>query len=176
MTPNNQTRTTPKSEVMITRVFDAPRRLVWKAWTDPETMKRWWGPKNFTAPIVEIDLRVGGKSLACMRSPEGKDYWSTGVYQEIVPMERLVMTDSFADEKGNVVPATHYGMSKDFPRELLITVTFEKQNGKTTMTLRHGPTDKMSAADRDGMEQGWNESFDKLEEELRKQKLLAEPV
>ncbi len=100
-------------DIIITRMFDAPREIVWKAWTDPELTKRWWGPKNFTAPVIRIDLRVGGKYLNCMRGPDGKDYWSTGIYREIVPRERLVMTDSFADEKGNVVPASYYGMTGD---------------------------------------------------------------
>ena len=104
-----------EGELVIRRVFDASRELVWKAWTDPERMKRWWGPKNFTAPVCKIDLRVGGAYLYCMRSPEGQDYWSTGVYREIVPQERIVCTDSFADEKGNTVPASHYGMDGDWP-------------------------------------------------------------
>lgn len=107
-----------KKESAITRVFDAPREKAWKAWTDPEGVKKRWGPKNFTAPHISIDLRVGGAYLYCMRSPDGKDYWSTGVYREIVPLERLVLTDSFADEKGNVVPASHYGMPGDWPLEL----------------------------------------------------------
>jgi uncharacterized protein YndB with AHSA1/START domain len=98
-------------------VFDAPRELVWKAWTDPERMQRWWGPKHFTAPVWKIDLRAGGVYLYCMRSPEGQDYWSTGVYREIVDPERIVCTDSFADEKGNPVPASHYGMGEDWPLE-----------------------------------------------------------
>src|SRR5207249_10001297 len=68
---------------------------------DPERAKRWWGPEGFTAPFIKIDLRVGGKYLFCMRSPDGKDYWSTGVYREIVPLQRIVSTDSFADEKGD---------------------------------------------------------------------------
>ena len=118
---------TDKTEgLVMTRVFDAPRDLVWKAWTDPEHAKRWWGPKNFTAPYIKIDLSVGGKYLFCMRSPDGKDYWTTGVYREIKKPERIVCTDSFADEKGNVVPASHYGMKDDFPTEMLVTVTFEE--------------------------------------------------
>ncbi len=80
-------------ELTITRVFDAPRELVWKAWTEPERVKRWWGPKSFTTPVSKIDLRVGGKYLYCMRSPEGKDFWGTGIFREIVAPERLVMTD-----------------------------------------------------------------------------------
>ncbi len=155
-------KTTYKTAFTITRVFDAPREVVWKTWTDPELVKRWWGPKDFTAPVSEIDLRVGGKYVSCMRSPDGKDYWSTGIYSEIIPPTRLVCTDSFADEKGNVVPASHYGMSGDWPEELLITVTFDEKGGKTTMTLRHEgmPEGEMSEL----AQSGWNESFDKLAE------------
>jgi uncharacterized protein YndB with AHSA1/START domain len=154
-----------KEELTITRIFDAPREQVWKAWTKPEQVKRWWGPKVFTAPFIEIDLRVGGRYLYAMRSPEGKDFWSTGVYREIVPLERIVATDSFADEKGNIVPASRYGMAADWPRELLVTVTFDEQDGRTKLTLRHAgiPPGEM----RDLAKAGWNESLDKLAESLR---------
>src|SRR5512143_3343103 len=128
---------TDKKDLIITRIFDAPRGLVWKAWTEPELVKKWWGPKNFTAPVVNIDLRVGGKYLYCMRDPENKNFWSTGAYRELVPLLRIVCTDSFADEKGNRVPASHYGMPGDWPSELLVTVTFEDVGGKTKMTLQH---------------------------------------
>src|SRR3990170_1407524 len=153
-------------EIIIARIFDAPRELVWRAWTDPRIVKRWWGPKGFTTPVCEIDLQIGGRYLYCIRSPEGKDYWGTGVYREIVPLDRVISTDSFADEKGNVVPATHYGMSADVPLEMLVTVTFEDLGGKTRMTLRHEglPAGEMS----DGAGAGWNESFDKLAEVLAK--------
>lgn len=152
-------------ELLITRIFDAPRELVWKAWTDPEHFKLWWGPKDFTCPFCEMDLRVGGKYLNCMRSPEGRDYWTTGVYKEIVPLERFVYTDSSADAEGNAVPATDYGMSPDFPLETLVTVTFEDDQGKTKMTLTHvgmpvGETSEQAGA-------GWNESFDKLAESVK---------
>lgn len=153
-----------KDELTITRIFDAPREKVWQAWTSPEEIKKWWGPKYFTAPVSKIDLRVGGKYLSCMRGPDGKDYWSTGVYREVVPMERIVVTDSFADEKGNVVPASHYGMTGDFPLELLVTVTFEELGTKTKMVLRHEgiPLGMM----REMTETGWSESFDKLAENI----------
>lgn len=152
-------------ELVITRILDAPRELLWKAWTDPEMIKKWWGPKNFTAPVIKVDLRVGGKYLYCMRSPEGQDFWSTGVYHEIVPMERIVCTDSFADEKGNVMPASHYGMAGDWPSELVVTVTFEDHDGKTKMTLKHVglPAGTMS----DLTSAGWNESFDRLADSLK---------
>jgi uncharacterized protein YndB with AHSA1/START domain len=164
MTKTNQNDR--KRELIITRVFDAPRELVWKAWTEPERMMRWWGPKDFTSPLCKLDLRVGGKYLCCMRSPDGKDYWSTGVYREIVPLERIVYTDSFADENGNVVPGTHYGMSSDMPLEMLVTVTFEEQGGKTKMTLRHVGLPAGTMSDLAG--QGWNLSFDKLAESIVK--------
>ncbi|HXV19601.1 MAG TPA: SRPBCC domain-containing protein [Desulfuromonadales bacterium] len=154
------------SELVITRVFKAPRDLVWQAWTEPETMKRWWGPKGFTAPVCRIDLRVGGVYHNCMRSPEGQDFWSTGIYREIVPSERLVCTDSFADAQGNVVPATHYGMSADFPLELLVTVTFEELDGQTRLTLKH--VGLPPGKDLDDCRDGWSESFDKLAEVLAK--------
>jgi uncharacterized protein YndB with AHSA1/START domain len=154
-----------EQEIVITRVFDASREQVWKTWTDPEHLVRWWGPKDFTAPACTIDLCVGGKYLFCMRSPEGQNYWSTGVYREIVEPERIVCTDSFADEQGNVVPATHYGMGTDIPLELEVTVTLEEHDGKTKMILRHVgiPAGEMS----DMTRAGWNESFDKLAESLK---------
>lgn len=149
-----------EDELLITRVFDARRETVWKAWTEPSLLKRWWGPEHFTAPHMTLDLRVGGRSLFCMRSPEGKDYWSTGTYREIVPLKRIVTTDSFADKDGNVVPGSYYGMSPDFPMEMLVTVDFEDLGGKTRMTLRHIGMPK--GPDMDGARLGWEGSFDKL--------------
>ncbi|HEY3251392.1 MAG TPA: SRPBCC domain-containing protein [Ignavibacteria bacterium] len=156
---------TEKNELVITRIFDAPRELVWKAWTEPEHFKRWWGPKNFTAPSSKMDLRAGGKYLHCMRSPDGKDFWSTGVYREIVKPEKIVYTDSFADEKGNAVPASHYGMPEDFPTEMVVTVTFEELEGKTKMTLVHSGMPKGEMCEM--ASGGWNQSFDKLAETLK---------
>jgi len=158
-----------EKDIVITRVFDAPQELVWKAWTDPKHFMRWWGPKGFSAPYSTMDLRVGGKYLNCMRGagPDGavRDYWTTGVYREIVPMKRIVCTDSFADEKGNVVPASEYGMPGDWPLELIVTVAFEEHGGRTEMTLRHEgiPEGHM----KEECEAGWNESFDKLAESLK---------
>jgi uncharacterized protein YndB with AHSA1/START domain len=164
MAKNSMAAERGRQEIFLTRVFDAPRELVWKAWTDPQHFKSWWGPADYTCPFCEIDLRVGGTYLTCMRSSSGRDIWSTGVYREIISMERLVMTDCFSDEKGNVVPGTYYGMSANFPLEMLITVTFEEQDGKTRMTLRH--TNLPMGGEGDGAQIGWTESFDKLAESL----------
>lgn len=152
------------NEIVITRVFDAPLDLVWKAWTDPEHVMRWWGPKDFTSPSCKMDLRVGGSYLFCMRSPEGDDYWSTGTFEEIAPKERIVYTDSFADEQGNVVPPSHYGMGDDSPMDLLVTLTFEEEAGKTKLTLTQSgfPEGEMAELS----EAGWNESLDKLADSL----------
>jgi uncharacterized protein YndB with AHSA1/START domain len=139
---------------------------VWKAWTDSEQVKRWWGSKDFTAPYAKLDLRVGGKYLYAMRSAEGQVYWSTGVYRAIVPMEKIVATDNFSDEKGNVVSASHYGMSGEWPLELMVTVMFEAApGGKTKMTLLH--VGIPAGDNREMVRQGWNQSFEKLAESLR---------
>ncbi len=165
------------AELTITRTFRAPRMLLWTAWTNAEMMKLWWGPRGYTTPVVKIDLREGGTYLTCMRSPEGKDTWITGTYLDVVPMERLVMTDSFADEQGNVVPGTYYGMGAEFPQEMRITVTFEDQGDETKFTLTHSDISTLSEEHRSGMHQGWNEMFDKLAEMLeRKGILVPRPV
>ena len=149
-------------DLNITRIFDAPVEKVWKYWSESDLLMKWWGPATFTSPSCEIDFRVGGKNVNCMRDAEGNDYWSTGVYKVIDPMKKIVVTDSFADKDGNVVPATHYGMSADFPLEMLITVTFKEIEGnKTKMTLVHeGLPDTEEGQ---GASQGWNEQFDKLD-------------
>jgi len=154
-----------RGRLFIQRIFAASRDRVWKAWTDPGLIARWWGPAGFTAPVIEVDLREGGRYLFGMRLPDGRDFWSTGVYREIVAGERLVFTDSFADAEGNVVPASHYGMSGDWPQELLVTVTFEEHDGETKMTLRHEGIP--AGEDRDMTEAGLNESLDRLAELLK---------
>jgi uncharacterized protein YndB with AHSA1/START domain len=162
MEAKNQTTTTAESnkqKLLIIREFDANRALVWKAWTDPELFMKWWGPKNFTCPFCKMDFKVGGTYFYCMRSPEGQDFWGTGTFTEIIPMEHIAYTDSFADDKGNVVPSTYYGM-EGFPLELQVMVAFEEHDNKTKMTLTHqgipsGKTTELTNA-------SWNESFDKL--------------
>ena len=144
-------------ELVITRVFDAPREMVWKAWTDPEHVMRWWGPKDFTNPVCELDVRPGGAILIHMRGPDGVVIPNKGVFHEIVEPERLVLTTSaFEDEEGN-------------PQlEVLNTVTFEEQGGKTKLTLRVvvvKATPEVEGA-LAGMEEGWNQSLDRLAEAL----------
>jgi uncharacterized protein YndB with AHSA1/START domain len=153
-------------EIVITRVFDAPRELVFRAWTEPEHLARWWGPIGFTLPYCTIDLRPGGVIHFCMRSPEGQDIWCQGVYREIVAPERIVCTSSFSDVEGNVVSPTHYGLGPDWPAETLITVTLDEHQGKTTLTMRQSGIPLIPESE--GAQQGWNESFDRLAADLAK--------
>src|SRR5579862_7253377 len=99
--------------MVVTRVFDAPRELVWKAWTDPKYVKQWWGPKDFTLTSCEMDFRVGGKFLFGMRAPDGQEYWNGGEYHEIVPYEKIVSSMYFSDSKGNKVEPEQYGIEHE---------------------------------------------------------------
>jgi uncharacterized protein YndB with AHSA1/START domain len=154
---------TETGDICIERVFDAPRDRVWRCWTEPDNLMKWWGPKTFTSPAATIDFSVGGKYHFCMRMPDGKEMWSTGSYLEIVLMERLVFTDSFADPEGNVVSGTYYGMGDIYPAFLNVTLTFEKVEDRTRFKLHHEgiPASEISACT-----QGWIEMLDKLEATL----------
>ncbi len=152
--------------LVITRVFDAPRELVFKTWTDPQHVKKWWGPRGFTCLVCNIDLRTGGQYLNCMRSPEGKDYWSCGEYREIEEPQKLVCTDSFSDYNGNIVSPEVYGMSPDWPTEALITLILTEHAGKTRLMLQHSPI--KPSQEREMCRQGWNETLDKLTDYLNK--------
>lgn len=151
--------------VVIERILDAPRELVWRAWTVPENLMLWWGPKDFTSPAAKIDLQVGGKYHFCMQAPDGQKLWSTGTYREIVPNERLVWTDSFSDEHGNVVSAQEYGMPADIPKEMKVTVILEAMGSKTKMTIIHEGLPEGDLHDATVI--GWNESIDKLAKSLQ---------
>jgi len=153
-----------ESELVITRVFDAPRELVWRAWTDPEHFRHWWGPKEYTCPSCTIDLRPGGAWHAAMRGPDGKDLWSKGIYKEIVEPERIVSTDFFSNEAGEHVDPAEYGLPPEFPAEMLVTLTFEDLGGKTRLTVHQSMPAAM--AKQMGAYEGWNQSLDKLADHL----------
>jgi len=150
--------------LIIKRTFNLPLETVWKAWTEPEYMKKWWGPKEHTCPDCTIDFRVGGKFLASMQTPEGKKVWSTGTYKEIVPLKRIVNSDSFANSDGNVVTASYYQMPGDWEPEQLVTAEFEEVDGKTNLSMQHSG---LPAEITDECLKGWQSSFDKLEYNLR---------
>ena len=134
--------------LVITRVFDAPRGLVFKACAEPEHLAHWWGPTDFTLPSCTINFRPGGAYRFHMRSPEGADHWLRGVYREIVEPERLVFTYAWEDAEGK---SGH---------ETLVTVTFEEFGGKTKLTLHQAVFESVSV--RTEHQSGWTECLDRL--------------
>ena len=150
--------TVSKNAVVIERTFDAPLDLIWQMWTDPEHFKSWYGPQGFTVPVAEMELRVGGKRLICMASPDGSmKMWTMGKYTEIVPNDRLIYTESPADENGNLVSPSAMGMPEGYPATTEVTVLLEDLGGRTKMVMTHAgmPADS-------GAGGGWSQAFDKL--------------
>jgi uncharacterized protein YndB with AHSA1/START domain len=141
-------------ELTITRTFDAPRGLVFKAWTDPGRRMSWWGPRDYPATHMEMDVRPGGAWRGCLRSgKDGRELWQGGVFREVVEPDRVVFTFAWEEEGERGL-------------ETLVTVTFAEQDGKTRMTFHQAPF--QSVEERDGHEGGWTSSFDRLVESLAK--------
>ena len=152
--------TVSKDAVVIERTFDAAVDLIWQMWTDPEHFKKWYGPTGFTVPVAEMDMRVGGKRLICMESPDGSmNMWTTGEYTEIVPNQRLVYTESMADESGNVVSPSAMGMPDGYPATTEVAVLLEELGGRTKMTMTHAGVDA-------GAGDGWEQAFAKLADHI----------
>jgi len=161
--------------ITIERIFDAPVETVWKAWTDPEMIKKWWGPEGFYAPSIKIDFRVGGKCTYGMHGPKGsewdRDMYSSGIYKEIVPYERIVSTDYFSDKDGNPIKPSDEGQDENFPTEMSVTTTFEDLgNGRTKLTIFYPKIEneaQFEAMLKSGMKEGWMSSLNKLEKALK---------
>lgn len=153
MATQSNTAANLQKELHLTRIFDAPREVVFQAWTDAKQLARWWGPKGFTNPVCEIDPRPGGAINIHMHAPYGEVYPMGGIFHEITPPDRIVFTSkAFLDGKGNA------------ELEVMNTITFAEHNGKTKLTL-HAKVVKatpMTAQALSGMDQGWNESLDRL--------------
>lgn len=126
---------TPKRDLTCTRTFDAPLESVWKAWTEAEQVKRWWGPNGFTCPLANMDVREGGTSLVAMRSPQGQEFYGTWAYQAITPEERIEYIHNLADKDGNKIDPAKMGMPPDFPQDQRHVVTFKTAEGKTELTI-----------------------------------------
>jgi uncharacterized protein YndB with AHSA1/START domain len=135
-------------ELVVTRMIDAPRRLVFKAWTEPEQVARWWGPQGFVTTHCDMDIRPGGAFRLCMRSPVGTEYWKRGVYREIVEPERVVFTFAWEDASGN--PG----------HELLTTVTFADEGGGTRLTLHQAAFETVER--RDDHRTGWTSCLERF--------------
>jgi uncharacterized protein YndB with AHSA1/START domain len=152
MTATTRTQPTATRELTLTRVFDAPRGRVFEMWTTPEHMAHWWGPHDFTNPVCELDVRVGGAIRIDMRGPDGTVYPMTGTFHEIVPPERLVFLAVARDHAGNPL------------LESLTTVTFDDVGGKTRLTVEASAVGIAPVAARmlAGMDAGWAQSLERL--------------
>ncbi len=146
MTTPKTTTSTSDRDLVLTRVINAPREKVFKAWTNPELLKQWFAPKPWTTPVAQTDVRVGGSNLIVMRSPDGKDFPTRGVYLEVVPNERLVVTDAF----------TKAWEPSDKPF-MTVILTFEDQGGKTKYTalVKHWTVADREAHEKMGFHGGW---------------------
>lgn len=140
-------------ELVMRRLLDAPRNLVFRAWTEPERLTRWWGPQGFTIPHCRMDVREGGSWRTCMRSPEGKDHWVQGRYEEIDPPSRLAFSWAWEGDDGE--PG----------HETSVVISLREQGGKTMMTMRQRVFESIKS--RDSHQWGWNSTFDKLAAYLR---------
>jgi uncharacterized protein YndB with AHSA1/START domain len=139
-------------ELVITRIFDAPRDLVFRVWTEPDRVARWWGPQGFVTAYCNMDVRPGGAFRVCMRSPAGAEHWKQGVYREVVEPERLVFTFAWEDAQGEPTHQTQ------------VTVTFAAHGDKTELTLRQAVFE--TVATRDEHQRGWTSTLQRLAEHL----------
>lgn len=152
----------------ISRTFDAPRSLVWKAWTEPDRMIQWWGPKGSTIKSVKMDMRPGGINHYCM-SFMGNEMWGRMVYREISPESRMVWINSFSDPEGGI---GRHPMNPNWPEQMLTTLTLDEKDGKTTVSIEWIPLDATRTeidtfdAGRASMNGGWSGTFDQLAEYL----------
>jgi uncharacterized protein YndB with AHSA1/START domain len=159
------------SEFLLTRVFNAPRKLVWDAWTQPQHVIRWWGPRVISTPVCEMDLRAGGAYRIVMHAPDGKDYPMKGIYREVIPPEKLVYTADLSEhphEWHEMFNPNYSKSERNRALEILTTITLADEGAKTKLTLR---MDFDSAKTRDlhanfGMSDGWSQSFEKMDELL----------
>lgn len=150
-----------RERMVVTRVFEAPRELVWRAWTQPEFVKQWWGPKGFTSPVCRMDFRVGGRFLYCMRAPDGQEFWNAGEFHEIVPHEKIVSSMYFSDPEGNKVEPAHYGIEHEAIADAQDVTLFEDLgNGRTRLTFIGNET--MRNAIQSGQLEGTKEILDKV--------------
>jgi uncharacterized protein YndB with AHSA1/START domain len=158
-------------EFVISREFDVPREFMFKLWTDPEHMQRWWGPKDVKVVYSKMDFRPGGNYHYCIHTPDGHDMWGKFVYREIVKPKRIVFVNSFSDENGSLA---RHPMSPTWPLEMLSTITFTEHAGKTNVTVSWVPLNateeerKTFEGGFDSMRKGWTGTLDQLADYLAK--------
>jgi uncharacterized protein YndB with AHSA1/START domain len=154
---------------VISRSFEASRETLWRAWTEPERVKQWWGPKGFIVHTCTIDLRPGGVWHYGMKTPNGQEMWGRGVYREIVKPERLVWVNSFSNLEGAI---TKPPFDEDWPMQLLTTLTLAEEENGTRLTMNWMPLEATEAerqtfdANHESMTGGWTGTFNQLEKYL----------
>ena len=154
-----------QGEFVIMRVFDAPRELVWKAWTEEEPLKQWFGPAGFTLSVAKLNVVPGGVFHYCMRAANGVEMWGKWVFREVAALERIVLVNTFSNKHGN--PIRHPYVA-EWPLEMLTATTFEDEGEATKLTIRWHPIDASPAEQKtfdsmhDAMTQGWTGTFDQL--------------
>lgn len=146
--------------VRTERTFDASVTDVWNVWTDADSVKKWWGPKGYTALVVRNDVREGGSYLWAMKSARGRMFWSTGTYNEVVANKKIVSTISFSNENGKIIPASQVSVPGDWPDEITVVVEFSPCGGKARVSVAEVgipliayPLSKI----------GWAQQFDKIQ-------------
>lgn len=146
--------------VCMERTFDTSVANVWRVWNDPDSIKHWWGPKNYTALVVRNDVREGGSYLWAMKSPKGETFWSTGIYKEVAPNKKIVSTMSFSNENGKTIPGSEVSVPGQWPNEITVIAEFSESGGKAKVTVTEVgipliayPLAKI----------GWVQQFDKIQ-------------
>lgn len=156
-----------EKDIVITRELAAPRQLVWDVWTQPEHVEKWFGPKGFTTRVDGIDFRVGGRAVYIMIGPDGTEYPSTGVYKEIVPIEKIVSTDEFGEGFDDIEAMKNV----DLPQGMITTSLFDDLGPRTRVTLiiSHPTVEDRQKHEAMGVVDGWGTTLDKLDEYLATQ-------
>jgi len=163
-----------ENKLVITRTLDAPRELVWKAWSDPKALAEWWGPKEFELGVHKLEFKPGGEFHYSMKAHNGFEMWGKFTYKEIAAPEKIVFTSSFSNEKGEITRAPFF--DGKWPLEILNTMILTEENDKTILTLTGGPinsTDEelqVFEGNRKSMQQGFAGTFEKLDQYLEKNK------
>ncbi len=156
--------------MLITHIFNAPRELVFTAWTDADYLPRWYAPPGCTITFKKLELSEGGEYLSCVHNPEFGDCWATGVYREISFPDKLVYTVDVSDENGNRVEAATVGMDPEWPSRTVVTVTFaDLGNGQTKVTLHQTAPDLV--ARRTGAHPSWIQMMERLNKILAQKTL-----
>jgi uncharacterized protein YndB with AHSA1/START domain len=153
-----------KRDVVVTRIFDAPVEVVWRAWSDPGYVREWWGPTGFTCPLAAMDFREGGRSLVCMRAPQefgGQDMYNTWTYAKILPLQRIEYILHFTDKDGNAFDPAEIGMPAGIPKEVRTVNTF-KDLGNCTTEMTITETGYTSDQAHDLSEAGLQQCLDKM--------------